>query len=202
MLMKEKINDRKKKLRGMRFLPFSMVLFLFCGCSGKPQMVFETDQETIVMNESQTSEGDISFTDKTYCVYVCGAVNSPGVYELATDSRIVDAVEAAGGFTKEASQVAVNLAACIQDEQQIYIPTLEEEKDYFLESKAQEEGLVNINTADSKQLQSLPGIGESRADAIINYREQNGLFVTIEDIMKVNGIKTSLFEQIKSYITV
>ncbi len=202
MLMKEKIRNKRIILRGMRFLPFSMVLFLFCGCSGKPQLIPESSVETVVMNESQTSEEDISFTARVCFVYVCGAVNRPGVYELPMDSRVVDAVEAAGGFTDEASQIAVNLAECIQDGQQITIPTLAEEEAYLSECKAQEEGLVNINTADSKQLQSLPGIGESRAEAIINYREQNGLFGNIEDIMKVNGIKTSLFEQIKSYITV
>ncbi len=151
-------------------------------------------------------------------VHVCGQVRAPGVYELSEGSRVTDAVEAAGGFSPQAAEQAVNLAAHVSDGSKIVIPSMEEAEMLFLESASPdwyeeesrpaaaesggEDGRVNINKADAGQLTAIPGIGQTRAEAIVAYREENGLFGTIEDIMKVTGIKDGLFGKIKDYITV
>jgi competence protein ComEA len=135
-------------------------------------------------------------------VYVCGAVCDPGVVVLPAGSRADDAVKAAGGMTQDADRAYVNLAAVVSDGEKVFIPTLEEAKTFYREQVANEAGLININKADLTRLCTLPGIGESRAADIIAYREKNGLFRAIEDIMKVPGIKTSTFSKISDMITV
>ena len=164
---------------------------------------------------------------KTLVVHICGAVSAPGVYELPAGSRIIDAVEAGGGFLPEADEACCNLAEEIVDGCQIYIMTKSEscadgqtEKKAGIQTSpdsdmqttdrnvrsnsapALENGLVNLNTADIAALMTLPGIGESRAKAIISYREQHGAFAKIEDIMKISGIKQAAFSKIKDKITV
>jgi len=133
-------------------------------------------------------------------VYVCGAVKEPGVVALEPGSRVGDALRAAGGFARDADENHVNLAAWVADGEQVYFPTKEE----VLTERAQEaeSGLVNINTADAAALSTLPGIGESRAEDIIRYRKEKGIFETKEDIMKVSGIKDSVFDKIRDKITV
>lgn len=165
--------------------------------------------------------------EKTLVVHICGAVSAPGVYELPAGSRIIDAVEAGGGFLPEADEACCNLAEEIVDGCQIYIMTKTEscadgqtEKKAGIQTSpdsdmqttdrnvrsnsatALENGLVNLNTADIAALTTLPGIGESRAKAIISYREQHGAFAQIEDIMKISGIKQAAFSKIKDKITV
>lgn len=165
--------------------------------------------------------------EKTLVVHICGAVSAPGVYELPAGSRIIDAVEAGGGFLPEAEEACCNLAEEIVDGCQIYIMTKTEscadgqtEKKAGIQTSpdsdmqttdrnvrsnsapALENGLVNLNTADIAALMTLPGIGESRAKAIISYREQHGAFAQIEDIMKISGIKQAAFSKIKDKITV
>lgn len=165
--------------------------------------------------------------EKTLVVHICGAVSAPGVYELPAGSRIIDAVEAGGGFLPEAEEACCNLAEEIVDGCQIYIMTKSEscadgqtEKKAGIQTSpdsdmqttdrnvrsnsapALENGLVNLNTADIAALTTLPGIGESRAKAIISYREQHGAFAQIEDIMKISGIKQAAFSKIKDKITV
>ena len=130
-------------------------------------------------------------------VYVCGAVANPGVVEVAQGSRAEDALLAAGGFAEDAGREAVNLADWITDGQMLYFPTKEEARQAGTKTA---QGLVNINTADAAQLCTLPGIGESRAADIIAYRERNGGFDSCEDIMKVPGIKTSVYEKIRDKI--
>ena len=135
-------------------------------------------------------------------VHICGEVKAPGVYELAEGSRIFEAVEAAGGFTEEASEASLNLAGVISDGMQIVILSKEEVRLQLEAAGDPGAGLVNINKASKAQLMTLPGIGESRAEDIIRYREESGGFQTIEDIMKVSGIKDAAFQKIKDSITV
>lgn len=178
--------------------------------------------------ESNAWDTDASSKEtKTLVVHICGAVSAPGVYELPAGSRIIDAVEAGGGFLPEADEACCNLAEEIVDGCQIYIMTKTEscadgqtEKKAGIQTSpdsdmqttdrnvrsnsatALENGLVNLNTADVAALMTLPGIGESRAKAIISYREQHGAFAQIEDIMKISGIKQAAFSKIKDKITV
>ena len=144
-------------------------------------------------------------------VYVCGEVASPGVYELQEGDRITHAIEAAGGLTEAAGQVYLNQAAHLTDGQRIYVPSKEEEQSLTEElsptdradgQTAKDTGKVNLNTATKAELLSLNGIGESRAEAILAYREANGRFGNIEDLKKVDGIKDGIFQKIREQITV
>lgn len=145
-------------------------------------------------------------------VHVCGAVQNPGVYALAEGSRIYEAVAAAGGLLPEADEAYLNQAACVTDGEQIYVPTKQEvlEQSATLARNGQQTGngtelqdtKVNLNTATKEQLCTLPGIGESKAESIISYRNEHGAYGQIEDIMKVEGIKDGLFQKIKDRITV
>ena len=147
-------------------------------------------------------------------VYVCGCVNKPGVYKLKSGSRLYEYLELAGGYTKEADRDYENLARVMWDGEKVYFPSNEETKDNMWvsddtsndnkpnENVSDSNKKVNINTADIGELTSLTGIGESRAKSIIAYRQENGPFECIEDIMLVSGIKESLFGKIKEQITV
>ncbi len=159
------------------------------------------------MTQQDVSGADIVVTEPEevlpVVVHVCGAVVSPGVYKLPAGSRIVDAVDMAGGLSENADKSYVNLASVPTDGDQIFIPTMEEA---VVMKQAQESGAfigkVNINTADKALLCSLPGIGDTRAADIIAYRQKHGSFSTIEDIMQVSGIKESSFQKIKELIVV
>ncbi len=149
--------------------------------------------------------------DPAFVVHVCGEVANPGIYELPAGSRIYEAVKAAGGFTENAAEESVNLASPIEDGVQIRIYSKEEAEtlaagaapfDGFEASGEGKEPVVNLNTATKEELMTLSGIGESRAEDIIRYREENGGFQNIEDIMKVSGIKDAAFQKIKDRITV
>lgn len=194
----------------------------------------KTGMEELLSPETEQSD---AISQLSVCiVHICGAVKNPGVYELPEGSRVMDAVEAGGGFLEEADQAACNLAQPVVDGCQIYIMTKEESSalDGTVRSAGIQEaetlttagkspaseqiaadgskdgtaaseknaGKVNLNTADASALKTLPGIGDSRAAAIIAYREEHGQFTRIEDIMKVSGIKQAAFEKIKDRITV
>jgi competence protein ComEA len=143
-------------------------------------------------------------------VYVSGAVAHPDVYELPYDSLVKDAIEAAGGPTSEADLDRINLARRVHDEEQIYVPHKgEESPPVSLPSgpslpspSSQRDGKMNINTATAEELSSLPGIGPTKAQCIIDYRTTNGPFRSIEDIKKVTGIGDATFEKLKDKITV
>lgn len=144
-------------------------------------------------------------------VDISGAVCNPGVYALAADARVFEGIEAAGGLLPEACTKSLNQAQLLTDGQKIYVPTTEEwessdqETAAFTENtptKEQDDGLININTADAVRLCELPGVGESRAQAIIRYREENGPFTDIAQIQNVSGIKSGLFSKIRDLITV
>ncbi|MBQ2426707.1 MAG: helix-hairpin-helix domain-containing protein [Lachnospiraceae bacterium] len=159
--------------------------------------------ESEVSDEVQNAPVTESSTEpiKIY-VHICGEVNNPGVYELAEGSRIFEAVEAAGGFTEEAAQASLNLAQVISDEEQIVILTQDEAAEKARQEREQAAGIVNLNTASKEQLMTLTGIGESRAEDILRYRQESGGFQAIEEIMNVPGIKESAYLKIKDSITV
>lgn len=154
-------------------------------------------------------------------VDVCGAVANPGVFQLEEGSRVFQAIEAAGGYLENAAQNCVNRASILSDGQQLYILTREEMQQQGIDlaqaalqgqngageqmsadQQEQKDSRVNINTADESQLTTLTGIGSTRAQAIIAYREANGPFTAIEEIMNVQGIKEGTFAKIKDEIVV
>lgn len=149
---------------------------------------------------------------KELVVYVCGAVESPGIYTLPADSRLYEAIRMAGGFSKEADPAYHNLARSIEDGERIYILSSSETNALTTEQQvageegtadlSQANGLINLNTATAEQLMTLPGIGEARAADILAYRNKIGQFTDIEELMNVSGIGEARFEKIKDKITV
>ena len=143
-------------------------------------------------------------------VHICGRVITPGVYRLPVGSRVFQAVEAAGGFSEDAACDFLNLAGAVSDGMQIYVPGAEEVKEGNVplqtggegSETSKEDRRININTATKEELMTLKGIGESRAEDIIRFREDSGKFRKIEDIMKVPGIKEAGFRKIKDSIIV
>lgn len=145
-----------------------------------------------------------------FFVHVCGEVVHPGVYELFEGQRIYEAIELAGGFTEAASESYLNLAELVTDGMKIEVPDKMQAEEWTKGGGLSGSGFmqetigrqVNLNTATKEELMTLRGIGEARAEDIIRYREKQGKFQCIEDIMKVSGIKDSAFQKIKEDITV
>ena len=145
----------------------------------------------------------------TVPVYICGAVKIPGVYYVSSHAIVDEVIKLCGGFTEEADSVAINLAAPIIPNEKIIVPKVGEEIDKTItsydnkiETSSSKTTLININTASSNELMSLPGIGEVKAQAIIQYRETIESFRTIEELKEVSGIGDKTFEKLKDLITV
>lgn len=157
----------------------------------------DTTQTTMDLSESAKIEGSIF-------VYICGEVKKPDVYELTEGSRVVDAVKAAGGLTKQAQAEGVNQARMLTDGEQVYVPSKEEGTQTVSAGEQESNGKnrINLNTADEAALMTLPGIGSAKAKLIVGYRESHGAFKSIEEIKNIEGIKDGVFEKIKDFITI
>lgn len=131
-------------------------------------------------------------------VHVLGAVVSPGLYELREGDRVVDAVAAAGGFADDAEQGGVNLARLVADGEQLAVPVIGQEP---APGEPAADGRVNLNTADEAALETLPRVGPALAARIIQWREANGGFTAVEDLMSVSGIGEKTFEGLKDLVT-
>jgi competence protein ComEA len=154
--------------------------------------------------ETNPAETEIN---ESVVVDVKGQVHTPGVYTLPAGSRVLDALQLAGGILPTAEEKALNFAAKLVDEMVIYVPLIGETEVPLPvaaspSTSESQSALVNINTADETTLKSLSGIGPSKAKAIITYREEKGLFTSIEDIKDVTGIGDSTFENLKEFISV
>ena len=182
------------------------VLLLLVGVGGlfskKEEAVEDvTVVETTVLAEKKevsTSQETIIFVD------IKGAVKNPGVYQMKAGDRVKDGLDAAGGLTDEADSQKVNLAQRVEDQMVIVVPKVGEEATEIpaggTSKEASKEGKVNINTATVEELKTLKGVGEKKAEAIIEYRKKNGSFKTKEDLMKVRGIGKKLFESFQERI--
>lgn len=180
----------------------SLIVLCLTGCGGQ-SISLEAALSEAARN-GQTVETAmqqaVAQQDIPVCVYVCGEVLEPGVYELKSGSRIAAAVEAAGGFTEAAAKEAVNLASQVEDGMQIRIPSEEEISEARLHQEKQALGLVNLNTATIEELCSLSGIGQAKAEAILAYRTELGCFHSVEQLKEVAGIGESLFNKIKDNV--
>lgn len=170
------------------------------------------------LNTNEIGAKEEKSDEEKVVVHVIGEVNNPGVVTLPEGSRIIDAINMAGGKTEEADLSKINLAYIVEDGTQIYIPRINENLNQvnlisdgagigviINDSNMEEnkvEVKVNINTANKEKLETLPGIGETTAQKIIDYRETNGKFKTIEDIKNVRGIGDAKYESLKDKITV
>ena len=182
--------------------------FYFSSSDSSPpqEELIETIQPIEEKNLSESAEEAVM---QQVFVEIKGAVMYPGVYELEQDQRIKDVVQLAGGYTENADTQLINHAQKVQDEMVIYIPIkgeqLEEGAPSLLtipmESNNKEQK-ININKADVATLATLPGIGPSKAQSILSYREENGHFQTIDDLKNVSGIGDKTFEKLKDAITV
>lgn len=197
----------------MFLLTFSLLLG---GCGSDAEVYLAGEEESpkaapqeesaAAENAEEPDSGDAQ-KDGTIWVYVCGAVHAPGVYELPSGSRIYHVIQAAGGMLPEAETRAVNQAQELSDGEQITVPTVEEAQEPAQPavsggSAVSGDGKVNLNTAGIEELCTLTGIGETRAQAIVDYREQNGGFQSIEELMNIDGIKEKTFEKLKEEVTV
>ena len=195
--------------------------------SGKEEVILDLEEQERVLQETsneqerilqgtpavdparpETALDDRMPLDGVF-VHVCGKVQSPGVYELPQGSRVWDAIEAAGGFEDDGAKEYLNLAEMVQDGMKLDVPSESQAEEWKAQGikpaadpEAKARHMVNLNTATREELMSLRGIGESRAEDIIRYRETYGGFQSIEDIMNVSGIKDAAFEKIKDSITV
>lgn len=182
------------------------------------------EPEVIALSDDEEKDEIIEDTFETIFIDIKGEVVNPGVYEIQIGDRVIDAVQMAGGFTNEATTDNVNLSKKLKDESVIIIPSylkdyenvtikndyeidinddiVQSEKNESDEKIESSSNLININTASVVELMSLDGIGESKAKAIIEYRDINGDFENILDIKNVSGIGESIYEKIKDYITV
>ncbi len=176
--------------------------------------VDESQESSNEAGESGGSDSNENASERIY-VHVAGCVKNPGVYELDASSRANEAIEAAGGFTKTADTEAINLAESLSDGQQIIVPkkssssaaetssTNSTANSQTSSSASQSSSeLVNINTATSEQLQTLSGIGEAKAQKIIEYREQNGPFESVDSLTNVSGIGEKTLESLRPYICI
>jgi len=165
----------------------------------KPESV-----EVVKKDEPKAEQIESKEAGKIY-IYITGEVNKPGMYTLKAEDRIADAVALAGGFTTEADASSINLAQKLEDEEFINIAKISVDGEQNTAIKtAISGGRININTATAKELDEfLPGIGETYANSIVNYRNKNGRFKSIEELTNVEGIgKGKRFERIKSLLTV
>ena len=203
------MHDRMKKMKAVWFSALAAAL-VAAGCAGKDG---ESLEELSVSAESEPEEeGAVPQEEQepaeTVYVYVCGAVNAPGVYELKKDARVFEAITLAGGMTAEAAPEAVSQARTVADGEQIYVPTVREVQmqgsgvEDIVTGNADVSGKININTAGKEELMTLTGIGEAKAQSILDYREEHGQFGSIEDLMLIEGIKEGVFNKIKEDITI
>lgn len=218
---------RKEKIVSLRMkillaAAFAAAVFVCGGCSrtvSGDEIQIETgdeSQDAAGVNENGLSEGAPEAEAFIY-VHVCGQVKDPGVYSLKEGSRLYEAIEMAGGATEKGVCDVLNLAAVLEDGMRIMVPDKEQAAEWTQEGKSLADspgvtakgtpdqgaaGKVNLNRASVQELMTLSGIGQSRAEAIVRYREEIGSFQTIEDVMKVSGIKENAFNKIKDNITV
>lgn len=176
--------------------------------SGDSNELSESFIPTVIEKKNESSIQEEK--DDIIYVHVCGSVVTPGVYELTNKARVLDAIIKAGGFKEDAAKDAINQAQLLFDGQRLYIPNQEDMAAGFNlvelnrnQDQDKESGnQVNINVATKEELMNLPGIGESKAESIISYREEHNGFQSIEDIQKISGIKEAVFQKVKDYIVV
>lgn len=188
-----------------------IVIFLFIGKSQREKLGIQTSDFSAYLEESGQKEDEDedqkNIADMKIIVDLKGEIANPGIYVANDGERVQDLITKAGGFSKNADKLKVNLAQKVKDEMVIYVPKIGEEINVSLFDEDvsitnNSEGKVNINSANKDQLQTIPGIGPSKADAIIEYREQKGEFKKIEEIKNVTGIGEKTYEKLKDSISI
>ena len=196
-----------KVIAGVILLAVAFAFYLVKNKTPEDDLTVSVIPDNTAANSVQATESAIK-EEVRIMVDVAGAVVNPSVVELPEGSRVFEAIEKAGGLTAEADTGTINQAEILTDGQKIYIPTKQEMKNgnggsgISVGSASVQSSLININTADSADLQEIPGVGPATAEKIISYRNENGKFNKIEDIKNVSGIGDKTFEKMKKKITV
>lgn len=196
-----------------------LIVVGICGCGNDTAQYVSsednTEREIEIFADAEDGDSTEEKTPVLIYVYICGAVNAPGVYTMEEGSRICDLFAAAGGLTEHAAENYWNQARLLADGEMIYVPTEKEAEERTAEEwtaagsrvgttekDSEETDKVNINIASKEELMTLPGIGEARALAILSYRQENGGFSSIEELKQIAGIKDGIYSRIKDYIVV
>ena len=198
------------KARNILFIVLmGIISLIFSSCNFPKEETVIVEQPEEKLNKLKTEEDSVK-EESWIWVDVSGAVNTPGVYRLKRGSRVFEAIQGAGGFQENADTAGINQASVLSDGEKLQIYTIEEAQQMELSSEkfsisqdnTDAKGKININTADLSELQEIPGVGEKKAQSIMEYRELNGNFQSIEQLQEVQGIKGKTFDKVKDYITV
>jgi len=185
------------------------IFFIYSSIDSQEELK-EVNEELTVMNEqTEGKKNEASVPEEKPLVMMAdikGAVVQPGVYEIDADDRVIDLIELAGGLTKDAEAASINFAMHVNDEMVIYVPRKGESTAEYVPLQngqpSQGKQTINLNTAAASELETLPGIGPSKAEAIIEYRETDGPYKSIEDLKNISGIGDKTFEKLKELISV
>lgn len=182
-------------------------VFIYKNINSQPDLVISPEQMPMIKDETETIDSETekneeeSIVSGPIMVDVQGSVNRPGVYEMNNGDRVIDVIKKAGGFLEEAEARSVNQAEKIADEMIIYVAAKGEEVHPLLSNKGNDkDDLLNINSADLSELQTLSGVGPSKAQSIISYREEFGPFKSIDQLLEVRGIGERTIEEWKDKI--
>ena len=196
----DKVNKYKQYLLGLAFVLSIFAFYLINQKNSTPQVQKLLDES--IKQSSSSSKYSSSQNNKIY-IDIKGAVNNPGVYQLNSNLLVDDAIKAAGGITADADLDQINLAQKIQDEMVIYVPRTGEDNPSTNQSgNSSENSKVNINTADVQQLQTLNGIGQKKAEMIVDYRNKNGNFKSVDDLINVQGLGAKTVDNLRDQVTV
>lgn len=227
----KKLNLKQKKIIAIILIILVIIAYYYLYLKNSTEEISNQDLEVNNTQESNQTNETEKETEEIIVVHISGAVNIEGIVELEAGSRIANAIEKAGGVKENADMTDINLAYPLEDGMKIHIPTKEEteanknnenmiDESYIISSSggvsskedtnstqgssstSTSSKKVNINTATQEELDTLPGIGPSIASKIIDYREQNGKFNSIEEIKEVSGIGDAKYEKIKDSITI
>lgn len=220
-MLKKKVFDESEEKKKMFLKIILVIVIIIIAITNYiknriDEKSYNTIYENLKLEDNVINQNIVTATvkedDKKIKVYVTGAVNNPGVIELNEGERIEDAINLAGGVRADANLEQVNLAYCLEDGQKVYIPNINEKEIEYITKENGENVLeknlnsnnskVNINTGGIEELKNLPGVGESLAQKIIDYRNENGKFKDVEDLKNVSGIGDKKFESMKEYILV
>lgn len=201
------IKERLKK-----FLPLILatlatvfVLAIYFSQSNNEQADAWEENESAFQQATEDSEKTTEETGKII-VDIKGEINKPGVYELEGDARVKEVILEAGGLTKQAEEKQLNLAEKLQDQQMIYIPNKEEAEEMAIDGDKEtgdnNEDMIDINAADINELQKISGVGPAKAQAIVDYREENGAFESVDELNEISGFGEKTVEKLRDSIKI
>lgn len=204
-LLEFKIEKKWLLVAGIILFVVFVVITYYLSANKKDEVKW-TAATTNTSTVASFSQSQVADSEQKILVDIKGEVNKPGVYELTGDARMKELVMLAGGLTKNAEERQLNLAEKLTDQQMVYVPNKKEAKEMEVAETKQsgqaQNDLIDINTADSEQLQELSGIGPAKAQAIIEYRDENGPFKSVDELKEVSGFGEKTVEKLRESIKI